>query len=137
MIYKKQKSNNNNISNKKVTYHNRTDIVYDDIPIKKIKKAKKGKHGHFHVIADEVDGKYISLGLTSDDPESKRNRKMHPVYESNNILGRMHRSAEINNKDVFDSNNANFKVDVDTANKAREKAARRKARYIEEKAKKK
>lgn len=130
------KKNKNNNINKQITHHDRKDIEYSDIPIKRFKKSSKGKGGHFHIIADEVDEKYISLGLTSDNPKNKRNQKLYPVYESNNVLGRMHRSAEINDKELFDSNNANFKVDIDTANKAIEKAARKKARYLENNAKK-
>ena len=53
-------------------------IEYGNLPIRKYLVG-----GHYHVIVDEVDNKYISVGLTSDKPGIKRNQELHKVYESN------------------------------------------------------
>ena len=106
------------MKNKKPTCKSETEIKYGIMPIRKYKKAKKGKRGHYHVIVDSNDDQYFSVGLTSDNPKNKRNQKLHKVYESNGKIARMKRSATIDKKSTYSKNVANFNIDIESEKKA-------------------
>ena len=90
---------------------------------KKIKFGKKTirkylKGNHYHIIVKEFSNEYISVGLTSDKPNNKRNQKLHKVYESNGKIARLKRNATIDYKKYYHKKVANFSVDIETEKKA-------------------
>lgn len=90
---------------------------------KKIKYGKKPIHKyligrHYHVVVNEYDDKFVSVGLTSDKPDNKRNQELHKVYESNGKIARMKRSATIASKNLYDKKKAGFHIDEESEKKA-------------------
>lgn len=88
-------------------------IVYGKMPIRKYLKSN-----HFHVIVNSEDNKFVSVGLTSDKPDNKKNQKLHLVYESNGKIARLKSSATIDNKKYYHKRLASFNVDIETEKKA-------------------
>lgn len=98
-------------------------IEYGNLPIRKYLVG-----GHYHVIVDESDNKYISVGLTSDKPNNKKNQSLHLVYESNGKIARMKRDATIDNNKTYDKKTANFHIDIESEKIAYEKGMRKLAK---------
>lgn len=95
----------------------------DKNSVKKIKYGKKPVHkylrsGHYHVVVNEYDDKYVSVGLTSDNPDNKRNQQLHKVYESNGKIARMKRSATVDSKSFYKKKKAGFHIDEESEKKA-------------------
>lgn len=84
-------------------------IEYGNLPIRKHLVG-----GHYHVIVDEVDNKYISVGLTSDKPGIKRNQELLKVYESNGKIARLKRNADFDYKKRYKKELANFHIDKES-----------------------
>ena len=74
--------------------------------------------GHYHVVVDEFDSKFVSVGLTSNKPNNPRNQKLHKVYESNGKIARLKRNADIKDKKNYSKRKANFNIDIDSEQKA-------------------
>ncbi|MGM9971048.1 MAG: hypothetical protein ACI35W_01400 [Anaeroplasmataceae bacterium] len=74
--------------------------------------------GHFHVIVLEKDNQFVSVGLTSDKSDNKKNQSLHKVYESNGKIVRLKRNATIDDKVRYSKRKANFNVDTETEEKA-------------------
>ena len=88
-------------------------IKYGKKPIKKYVVSN-----HYHIIISLEEGKYISVGLTSDKPGNKKNQKLHIVYESNGKIARLKRNVTIDKTNKYSKKNANFNVDIETEDKA-------------------
>ena len=73
---------------------------------------------HYHIIINLEEDKFISVGLTSDKPNDKKNQKLHKVYESNGKIARLKRNITIDKTNRYSKKNANFNVDIDTEKKA-------------------
>lgn len=84
-------------------------IEYGNLPIRKYLVG-----GHYHVIVDEIDNKYISVGLTSDKPGIKRNQDLHKVHESNGKIARLKRNADFDYKNRYKKETANFHIDKES-----------------------
>ena len=97
------------------------EIKYGKMPIKKYKVSN-----HYHVIVDSENEKYLSVGLTSDKPDDKKNQKLHKVYESNGKVARLKRNVTIDKTNKYSKKNASFNVDTETESKVLEMAKRKK-----------
>ena len=84
-------------------------IEYGNLPIRKYLVG-----GHYHVIVDGIDNKYISVGLTSDKPGIKRNQDLHKVHESNGKIARLKRNADFDFKNRYKKEIANFHIDKES-----------------------
>ena len=73
---------------------------------------------HYHIITYEFDDMYISVGLTSNNPNNKRNQKLHIVFESNGKTARLKNTATVDKKNKYSKKNANFTVGIETEEKA-------------------
>ena len=103
-------------------------IEYGKMPIKRYKVSN-----HYHVIADEIEDKYISVGLTSDKPNNNDNQKMHKVYESNKKIARLKNSATIDKKNRYSKENAKFNIDKASEEKVKKMANNKKDKYVKNK----
>ena len=103
-------------------------IKYGQMPIKRYKVSN-----HYHVIADEIEDKYVSVGLTSDNPVNDDNQKLYKVYESNKKIARLKNSATIDKKNKYSKKNANFTIDIDSEEKEKTMAYNKKDKYIKNK----
>lgn len=88
-------------------------IKYGNLPIHKYLKG-----GHYHIVVHKIDDKCVSVGLTSDKPNNKRNQELHKVYESNGKIARLKRNADFNKCYYYSKKPANFNVDIETEKKA-------------------
>lgn len=68
----------------------------------------------------------MSVGLTSDKPDNKRNQQLHKVYESSGKVARLKRNATVDKSKHYQKKKANFNVDVDTEKLAYEICLRKK-----------
>lgn len=97
-----------------------------------VHRYKKGNNkffgGHFHVVVGADGDDFVSVGLTSDKPNNKKNQSLHLVYESNGKIARMKRDATIDNKKAYDSKPANFHIDEESEKIAYEKGMRKLAK---------
>ena len=85
------------------------------MPIRKYKKGNnKYSHGHYHIIVDTLDDKYVSVGLTSDKPDNPNNQKLHKVFESNKKIARLKSSGTVDKINRYSKNIANFNVDIES-----------------------
>jgi hypothetical protein len=100
-------------------------IKYGKLPIKRYLVSN-----HYHIIVDEIDDCYVSVGLTSNKPENDDNQKLRKVYESNNKIVRLKSSATIDKKNKYSKVNANFNVDIESENIAKTMGYNKKDKYI-------
>ena len=110
---------------------NNKKIEYGKMPIKRYKVSN-----HYHVIADEIDDNYVSVGLTSDNPNNNDNQKLHKVYESNNKVVRLKSSATIDKTSKYSKENANFNIDVESEQRAKYLSNNKKDKYLKNKKRK-
>lgn len=82
-----------------------------------IRKYLRGGHHHI-IVSDYDDTQYLSVGLTSDKPNNKRNQELHKVYESNGKIARLKRNATIDKKNIYHKRVSNLNVDLETEKKA-------------------
>ena len=92
-----------------------------------IRKYLRGGHHHI-IVCDYDDMQYVSVGLTSDKPENKKNQSLHKVYESNGKIARLKRNATIDKKNRYHKRVSNFNVDVETEKKAYQIAINKKTK---------
>ena len=97
--------------------------AYGNMPVKRYIVSD-----HYHVIADETEDKYVSVGLTSDKPPDKKNQKLHKVYESNGKIARLKNSATIDKKGKYSKKNANFHIDLESEERAKKLASNKKSK---------
>lgn len=95
-------------------------IKYGKMPVRKYLISN-----HYHIIIGIEEGKFISVGLTSDKPNDKKNQKLHKVYESNGKIARLKRNITIDIIVKYKKKNANFNVDIDTEKKVIDMAKKR------------
>ena len=101
------KDNRKKNAKSRINQKHTDNIEYGNLPIRKYLVG-----GHYHVIVDEVDTKYISVGLTSDKPGIKRNQELPKVHESNGKIARLKRNADFDYKKRYKKELANFHIDM-------------------------